>query len=150
MMSALQPTYKRAEDWGDLEVVEIKQGEHFFKLLEELEDDGSEFLGNKRVIATAYKEGNLYGLRVRESDGMFARRARRDPIFCQATSCYMLPVFCVITVTPASVMADIIWTHSRARRNGFARHLVKTLGITQAYEASPESMAFWRACGIDA
>mgnify|MGYP000353751366 CR=1 FL=1 len=44
--------------------------------------------------------------------------------------------------------AIIIWTHTRARRNGFAKKLVNLLNIQYAYNPLPESIDFWKACNI--
>ena len=55
---------------------------------------------------------------------LFKRGARADKIFIKE-SFYLLPCFCIQKINTAI----IIWTHTRARRNGFAKKLVNLLNI---------------------
>lgn len=129
-------------DWGDLELVQI-ENDDFWCLFDEMVDDKSGFLNNRSTILEAYKKGNLYGVRVAETDKMYERRAMMDDIFCRE-SFYLLPCFCVKN----NNVAVIIWTHTRARKMGFARKLVKLLGIEHAHKPLPESAGFWKKCGV--
>lgn len=135
-------------DWGDWNVVEIERGTEFWALLDELVDDKSGFYGNRTIITEAYREGRLYGIRVEETDGMFKRKARSDPLFCPGTY-HLLPCFCIVReMENGEIGAVMIWVHSRARRLGFGRTLVEDLNVTKAIEPLPGSEGFWRACGI--
>ena len=68
---------------------------------------------------------------------MFIRRARQDKIFCK-NSWYLLPCFCV----KEDKKAIIIWTHTRARKMGFAKKLFDLLQIKFAFQPLPESLDF--------
>jgi len=131
-------------DWGKVQLEQIECGNDFWYLFIELIDDKSRFLHNKSTIVEAYKNKNLYGLRVEESVSMYDRRARSDEIFCE-NSFYLLPCFCI----KENDNAIIIWTHTRARRNGFAKKLVELLNIKYADNPLPESIDFWKACNIE-
>jgi hypothetical protein len=124
-------------DWGPLELVSISDGDDFWALLHELVDDASTFLQTRSSIAEAYKAGTLYSLRMNETDSMYKRGARTDEVFAKGT-CYLLPCFCIAE----SDKAVIIWTHTRARRMGFAKQLVELLNITEASMPLPSSISF--------
>jgi len=130
-------------DWGDLRVVQIEAGADFWHLLDALVDDRSGFWHNRRILADAFRLGQLYGLRVDETDAMVTRKARKDAAFCPG-SYFLLPCFCV----KVDAAVEIIWTHSRVRRRGCARTLVWDLEILEALHPLPESEEFWRSCGI--
>lgn len=132
------------EHWGEIVVTRIEDASDFWCLFDELFDDDSGFVHNRDVLLDAFKSGNLYGLRVEETKLM-----RRDhPLFAVdaygSYSWYLLPCLCV----KRDNIAEIIWTHTRARRNGFAKKMVEQLGITKANHPLPESKDFWRAVGI--
>ena len=130
----------KMNDWGEIKLIKIESGDDFWTLLDELKDDKSGFFCNKNVIVSAYKDGNLYGLQVEETDSMYERGARSDTIL----SWYLLPCFCIME----NNTAIIIWTHTRARKNGFAKKLVELLKIKYAYDPLPDSLDFWRKCNI--
>lgn len=130
------------EDWGEISLLKIDSND-FWCLIDELYDDNSGFRHNKSVILEAYKNGNLYGLTVKDTDSMYNRHAELYTVFCE-NSLYLLPCFCV----KENNKAIIIWTHTRARRNGFARKLINLLNIEYAWNPLPDSIAFWKACNI--
>jgi len=125
--------------------VEKIDASDFWCLIEELIDDKSGFLHNRRTILEAYKDGNLYGLRVIETESMYERGASTDPIYC-TNSFYLLPCFCVCVKEENK--AIMIWTHSRARKMGFGKKLVETLQIKYAHDVLPESIGFWKKCNV--
>jgi len=134
------------EDWGEIILEEINS-EEFWCLYDEILDDSSCFFNNRSTILEAYKNGNLYGLQVLETNKMYERGARMDKIFCRNyfNNCwYLLPCFCV----KQNNKAVIIWTHTRARKNGFAKKLVELLHIEYAYNPLPESIDFWKKCNV--
>lgn len=131
------------DDWGELMVTKIIDGCNFWHLFDELCDDRSKFLCNRDAIVEAYKNGNLYGLQVTETDLMYKRRARMDTIFCKG-SWYLLPCFCI----KENDKAIIVWTHSRARNNGFAKKMIELLEINSVYNPLPESIGFWEKVNI--
>jgi hypothetical protein len=130
------------DDWGEIELNQIDSSD-FWCLLDELCNDNSGFLHNRITLLEAYKKGNLYGLRVRETDKMYERGARMDPLFCH-NSWYLLPCFCV----KENNKAVIIWTHTRARKMGFAKKLIELLHIEYAEHPLPDSIEFWKKCNV--
>ena len=137
------------DDWGDICLTKITN-ENFWCLMDELIDDKSGFLCNRSTILDAYTNGNLYGLRVAETESMRIRSACDDSVFCTdifkgEKTWYLLPCFCI----RENSTAVIIWTHTRARRMGFAKELVKLLHIEHADTPLPESIEFWGKCNID-
>ena len=136
------PEDLKMDDWGEIELEQIDHIQ-FWHLFDEMVDDCSGFFHNRNDMLEAYKNGNLYGLRVNETDSMFKRGARKDTVFC-ANSWYLLPCFCVRMNTTAILM----WTHTRARKLGFGKKLVKLLNIEYAYKPLPGSLGFWKKCGI--
>lgn len=140
-------------DYGLLFPDKIERGSDFWCLMDELKDDDSGFLYNRGTLADAFRNGDLYGLRVTETNAMSRRRAYQDDIFCR-NSFYLLPCFCVtwvekpdhIDTHPAALF---VWTHTRARRTGLAKTLIKGLGIECALNPLPQSLPFWAACGVN-
>lgn len=135
-------------DWGKIKLVVIDAYD-FWALYDEMIDDKSGFVHNRGIILKAFKENRMYGLRVQETDEMYKRRARSDRSFARnfmgELSWYLLPCFCVLD---NSNQIDIIWTHSRARGNGFGSKMVKELEITSVSDILPESEEFWKKCGV--
>ena len=132
-------------DWGQIYIKKELDSEDFWCLMDELYDDESGFVYNRRIILDAYKNGNLHVLRVNETKEMYKRCARDDSLFCK-NSFYLLPCFCVTNEDKTE--AIIIWTHTRARRKGFARKLVELLKIEYAVYPLPGSLEFWEKCNI--
>ena len=132
-----------ASGWGALAVVRIDRSGDFWALFEELVDDASGFVANRITLLDAFKGGYLYGLVVTETADMYAKNVPpTDGLFCRSSICsqqYLLPCLCVQMAKEAIV----IWTHSRARRNGFARQFVCQLGIEYALARLNGSQSFW-------
>jgi hypothetical protein len=132
------------DNWGPIQLNKIDCSRDFWALINELHDDMSDFVYNKDNILDAYVEGNLYGLSVSETDEMYKNRENNNPIFVQDASLYLLPCFCIVN----NDIAIIIWTHTRARRKGFAKKLVELLNIKYASNPLPGSEQFWFACNV--
>ena len=130
------------DDWGEIKLNPI-EGNEFWCILDELYNDNSGFLCNRTTILEAYKGGNLYGLRVYETDEMYKRGARKDTIFCE-NSWYLLPCFCI----KENNKAIIICTRTKARKMGFAKKLVELLQIEYAFNPLPDSIGFWEKCNV--
>jgi len=130
-------------DYGELRVKLIRNGEDFWHVIDALCDDKSGFMNNRDVIADAFINRRLYGMTVAETEEMFERRAWKDDIFCPG-SWYLLPSLCIVTGN----IANIIWTHSRAQRNGIAKMFIDRLGIQRAENPLQESISFWEKNGI--
>jgi len=136
-------TIINTDNWGNLCLQKIDNAFDFWALIDELASDDSEFIYNKETLLDSYVSGNLYGLRITESTPMYKSMTRGHPLFCK-DSFYLLPCLCVKN----DEKAVIIWTHSRARKMGFAKLLVKLLNIKYADTPLPESIGFWKKIGI--
>lgn len=139
----------------------IESSEDFWALFDELCDDKSEFFNNRSTILNAYKNGKLYGMTLEEDDYLWGIRnelkPRNNPLFCRDSnsSLYLLPMFCIIekdssqelnSLTETSCI--IIWNHTRNRRKGLAKKLVKLLNINKAHNPLQDSLSFWKACEL--
>jgi hypothetical protein len=130
-------------DYGEIKVKQITESNDFWCLFDELCNDKSNFICNRSSILDAYKNGNLYGLEVEETNSMYKRGARGDSIFCK-DSVYLLPCFCMKDESTV----DILWTHTRARKKGFAKQLIQELKIIHVRNPLPESIGFWQKLGL--
>jgi hypothetical protein len=124
--------------FGEIKIVQIKDSQEFWHLINELMDDNSGFWHNRSTILDAFTKGNLYGLRAVETDEMMKNGARKYKLFC-LRSWYLFPCFCI----KEDDKAIIIWTHTRARKLGLARRLINSLEIKYAGIILPESQGFW-------
>lgn len=135
-------------DYGELVLVPIESGNEFWCLIKALQDDNSSFMNNIDTIVERYKEGNLFGLRVAETDSMYKRGARSDDAFCRTMhndlSWYLLPCLC----TRIKHTAEICWVHSKLRRMGLGKAFVSFLDIQKAFNPLDDSLPFWKACNI--
>jgi hypothetical protein len=136
-------------DYGEIRVKQISESNDFWCLFDELINDKSNFIYNRDVILDAYKDGNLYGLEIEETDSMFQRGAREDSLFCKDSmyllhSMYLLPCFCIKDESTV----HILWTHTRARKKGFAKQLIRELKILNIRNPLPESIGFWQKLGL--
>lgn len=127
------------DNWGKIKTKQIDNENDFWCLFDELIDDNSGFLNNRNYILKSYKDGNLFGLRVVENDFMYENNERENKIFCK-DSFYLLPCFCIKEDNDCI----IIFTHTRARKNGFAKLLLIDLKIINVYKPLPESLNFWK------
>ena len=86
------------DKWGEINLHKIEEPRYFWGLFDELLDDQSEFIFNKDTILEAYKNGNMYGLMVEETDEMYKNLENED-LFCHDMSGerqgYLLPCFCI-------------------------------------------------------
>jgi len=136
-------------DYGKFVLRPIESGSDFWCLIEALKNDNSSFINNINTIVERYKEGNLFGLSVTETDSMYTRGARADGVFCRTMhndlSWYLLPCFCI----RIKHTAEICWVHSKIRRLGVGKALVSLLNIEKAYHPLRGSLPFWKACHVE-
>lgn len=139
-------------DYGNIELININETDDFWSLYDELVADKSCFIHNRNTLLEAFKEDRLYGLRIEETDSMFKRRARQDDVFCKNASLYLLPCLCIVNNEHTKII--IIWTHTRARRRGFAKKMVEMITKQECSAPMipsyplPDSILFWNACGF--
>ncbi len=129
-------------DFEELRLEKINSEEDFWCLFDELIDDKSNFVYNRCTILKAYKEGKMYGLTVDETEEMYQNQYFKNHIF--TVKYYLLPCFCIIE----DEKVVIIWTHTRARKKGFASKLLQLLNIKYVYNPLPESLEFWKKRGF--
>jgi hypothetical protein len=125
----------------ETKLIKIQDANEFWSLFDELVDDRSKFLCNRSILLSAFTNGRLYGLYAIESAEMRKSGAIIHPIFCRE-SVYLLPCFCIVDDQNTVLIS---WTHSRARRKGFASILLKELKITTVYNPLSESLQFWKS-----
>lgn len=144
-------------DYGRIALCLIESADDFWCLLDELKDDKSGFIHNKKHLLQAYKEDRLYGLIIIETDSMYQRGANRDEIFCKffdekkklvrSRSMYLLPCLCITNEEGDKI--EIIWVRKKERRKGFGRKMVELLkeksptGIIEPSNPLPQAKKFW-------
>ena len=146
---------RRSNDWGTVHLVTIESGREFWYLWDLLHDhprgerDQELFRPDREVFVEAFRTGHLYGLRVEETDAMYARRAFADKIFRVRGrgAFYLLPCVCITAVWDAK-QALALWVDRSARRCGFGTQFVRDLHLARAYHPPPASRPFWSSCGI--
>ncbi len=134
------------DSWVDVVPTRINTSAEFACVINDLPDlcyDNTSFIRHKAMILDAYREGNLYGLKLKQPDAVCKKHELLDSISCFEFSC-LLPCFCV----KEKDTAILIWVHEDIRMMGFGRKLVKMLGITAADTPVPESMGFWNKLNI--
>lgn len=130
-------------DYGDIILTKIENGNDLFALIEDDTTARGDPFDSRRVIANAFRDGDLYGLEVEETASMYNRSAWNDQIFIR-NSLYRLPCFCIVDETEGV----LLWVHPRARRLGLGSLLVEKLGITHVRQMLPGSEVFWGTCGV--
>ena len=136
-------------DWGKVIIHKIETGDDVLILFNELVNDNSGFIHNMSFLLDAFKDGNLYGLSVIETNDMFERNARIDKEFCKdinghPAGWYLLPCLCVKN----GDKCELIWSHTRIRNRGFARTLIQLLQLKYASNVLLESSGFWDKCNV--
>ena len=118
------------DDWGEIQLINITCGSDLYCLFYEIYTNNSDYINDIDMIFESYRDNNLYGLQVCETDSMFQRNARKDSIFCQnpKTSLYLLPCFCIKKNSDLKAL----WTHPRIRNKGFAKNLLFQLGLDKS------------------
>ena len=99
----------------------------YWYLMEELIDDESRFFHNRESLLDGMLKGDLYSL---TSD---------DEKYEKFKKCFLLPCLCL----RSGDRVDIVWVHSRARRNGLATDILKKLNIKKVNNPLPGSEKFW-------
>ena len=130
----------------------IEDEELFFEMYDTLLTHKSGFVHNRTQLLAAWKRGGeLYTLKIKENDELFANFTLRQKIAVFTNpqnpnaSWINLPVFCWRDDGDACVM---LWTAPHIRRLGLAKELLGLLGITRVYNVLPESRSFWEHLAI--
>lgn len=128
--------------WGLMEVFDdIDFAEYKYKMIHDFERSSIKL------------DTNIYGLEVNrtyidnyDKDLFGTIRSNLLPCFCIKTpdnplySCYGIDKF--------AHTAQFIWTHPKARKNGFAKKLVDLLEIKDALNPTANSIDFWEKCNV--
>lgn len=99
-------------------------------LLDEIENDRSDYVKVKPCILDAWKDNNLYGIISTNPD---------DRMLCNKYNPGLLPCFCI---KDGNVVIGI-WTHRRIRHRGFAKLLLTTLKLKFVYNPYRHCPDFW-------
>ena len=111
------------KEWGEINLVQIEDGSDFWCLMDEIYPDKTGIGYNRNKLVEAYRNGNLYGLKMCETDEMHARCAMMDKLFCNC--CYLLPCLCI----KEGKRATLVWTHPRANHLGLTKRMLELLRI---------------------
>lgn len=129
---------------GAPKVVPLENGADFFAILDEMNDDGSAFYHNRSTIFDACMKGHAFSVMAGNADDLSNNNGEDDHIggiFCNTGGYYLLPCVCVRNENDE---VELIWTHSRIRRKGFAKLMIKELGLVSARNRLPASRDFWK------
>jgi GNAT superfamily N-acetyltransferase len=131
-------------EWGaSVAAVPIRSGADFWYIVGEFLNDEHAHAGWLNLVASAFRKGMLFGLRVQETPYMRQTDARSHAMFAKylngGLSWYLLPCF----VVRECASAILLWVHPRVRRNGLGTALVRELGIATADNILPEAEGFW-------
>lgn len=110
------------EDWGEIKLLNIDNGWDFWCLFDALCKESS-LLYDRTQIVDAYKNGNLYGLKVKETEEMNARSAMMDKIFLNCL--YLLPCLCI----KEDKKIAFLWIHHSAQNIGIDKKFTELLRI---------------------
>jgi len=133
----------------------IEYTSEFWELMDELVDDKSSLYYNRDAFLRAFIDGDLYGLKMHETDEMYTCRmsgesVRDDCIFCQDykkhESNYLVVCLCVCNKKQHGTL-EYIWTHSRVRKRGLATILVNYLQPDIISKPLDEALGFWNKLG---
>jgi hypothetical protein len=105
---------------SEIETLKITQHDDFWCLIDELDNDNSGFIPNRKVVLDAYIKGNLYGLEITDANRSYVMGATNNKWLCTGSVC-LLPCF-FITENDEVV---VIWIHSRARGIGLSKKIIQ-------------------------
>lgn len=117
------------DDWGDFYIVDF-QVDELLKLFYLLNETGSGYFHNIHYLLECYRDNQLLGLAVEETDSMYKRGAKADEIFINYT--YTLPCF----FTYISGKIDLIWSHSKYKSLGLENKITKIMPEGKKIECS--------------
>ncbi len=125
----------------DLRLIKITQPNDFWALYDAALDDDSDPCHNRCILFDAYLAGILYSLSANND----ADVSKYSKWYCKnSREIGLMPCLCIVQ----QQQCDILWVHSRARRMGLGKKLVELLQIKYVEAVLPESVGFWKKCGI--
>jgi hypothetical protein len=163
MLPILEHRTRSSEDQSSIptRLVLINKDGDFRGLMEELKEEfehtqresrdafNSEsidsFWHNRRIKKNEFKIGNLFGLCLAGADLKGQSLAHDDTVFVRKSeTAFLLPIFALVDRTVLGTQLDVIWTHPRARGNGYASNLIQLLNVSIIYNPLEKSIPFWR------
>jgi hypothetical protein len=104
---------------------------------------------NRGIMIDAYKEGNLYVQKFKETDINWCKSKfwtkLHDSCMVIKYSRSTLPAFCVIDEDDH---IDLIWTEKSVRNLGIAKSFVDHFDVKEVSMVIRESEGFWNKCGV--
>ena len=136
------------DTFDEIQLMNISRPFEFWALMEELNDtndDRIKYYRDKLIsefVNPSYYKTKIYGLILIKNHDKYDKN-----IFCEMSEYYSLfPCFCMIN---KKGKAEIMWTHPRARKNGFAKKLIDLLEIKYVENPHTDSIEFWKKCNIE-
>ena len=130
------------------ELVCIESASEMVTALDQLTADESDFLCHRDCLLDAWRKGNLYTMRIKETDQLFKDHELRLALgnFLGVTPSWLnLPVLCWCIDGDD---CKILWVAKHVRRLGLRRDLVRSLGIKRASHVLDQSRGFWERIGV--
>lgn len=130
------------------ELVCIEGAHEMVTALDQLTADESGFLHNRNWLLNAWRKGNLYTMRIKETDQLYKDHELRLALgyFLGAKPSWLnLPVLCERI---DGDVCEILWVAKHVRRLGLGRDLVRSLGIKRASHVLDQSRGFWERIGV--
>ena len=129
-------------------LVRIESASEMVTALDQLTADKSGFLHSRDSFFDAWRNGNLYTMRIKETDELY-----KDHELCGALGYFLganpswlnLPVLCCRIDGDA---CEILWVAKHVRRLGLGMDLVRSLGIKRAPLVLDQSRGFWERTGV--
>lgn len=120
----------------------------FWWLIDQIAHASCTFLANRDALLEAYVKGNLYTLRVIETDELYKDFELRERLACLyqcSPSRLLIPSFCVVERTQGAgdTKCSMLWVAEAFRRQGCGSQFVTNLQIKSAGRILPGSEEFW-------
>ena len=129
------------------ELVCIKCAADIVTAIDQLTADESGFLHNRNWLLDAWRKGDLFTMRIKETDELYKDHVLRDALghFLGVSPSWLnLPVLC----WRDGDACEILWVAKHVRRLGLGRDLVRSLGIKRAAHVLDQSIGFWERIGV--
>lgn len=130
------------------ELVCIEDADDMVTALDQLTADESGFLHNRDWLLDAWRKGNLYTMRIKQTEELYKDHELRGALgyFLGVPPHGLnLPVLCGCIDGDA---CEILWVAKHVRKLGLGRDLVRSLGIKRAPRVLDQSRGFWVRIGV--
>jgi hypothetical protein len=119
----------------DLKIINLCADDILY-IFDELKNDNSSFYHTRGSLIIAYKQNNIYGLLEKN---------------------ILQPCYCIVQKSEVSldgnepkqnIIINSLWVKSTHRLKGFGKTLVKLVKAEYCFDPQPETLNFWKKCGI--